>query len=47
LSLNGTKASVLGVFAKSMKRTLVKQGEQTAFPRTGQDPYERILSGRL
>jgi hydrogenase maturation factor len=47
LSLNGIKASVLGVFAKSMKRTLVKQGEQTAFPRTGQDPYERILSGRL
>ncbi len=47
LRRNGISASVLGVFTESPRRILVRGGKATSFPRAGEDPYERILSGQL
>jgi len=47
LRKNGVEANVLGVFAKNMRRILVKNGKETLFPKRADDPYERILFGKL
>lgn len=47
LCKNKIDASFLGVFTKNMRRTLVKYGKELPFPKKADDPYERILSGKL
>jgi len=47
LRQKGIEASVVGFFTKGMRRILVKDGTETLFPRKADDPYERILSGKL
>jgi len=47
LRKNGVDACFLGVFTKNKRRILVKNGKETQFPRKADDPYERILSGKL
>lgn len=41
------KANFLGIFTKDMRYILMKDGKETAFPKKAEDPYERILSGKL
>lgn len=47
LRKNNVEASFLGVFTKSMRRIIVKDGKEAPFPKEADDPYERILSGKL
>jgi hydrogenase maturation factor len=47
LCKNGVEACFLGVFTKNKRRILVKDGKETQFPRKAEDPYDRILSGKL
>jgi len=47
LRQNNIEASFLGVFTKNMRRILLKKGKETSFPKKADDPYERILSGKL
>jgi hydrogenase maturation factor len=47
LRQNNVEASFLGVFLKNKRRTLIKNGKETLFPGKADDPYERILSGKL
>jgi len=42
----GIEGRILGVFTKK-KRIFVKEGKETAFPVVADDPYTRILSGKL
>lgn len=44
---NHVQASIVGVFTKDPRRILMKNGKETAFPKEVDDPYRRILSGRL
>jgi len=44
---NNIEASFLGVFTKNMRHILLKNGKETSFPKKADDPYERILSGKL
>ena len=41
---NNVEARFLGSFTKDMRRILVKNGEETSFPKEADDPYARILS---
>ncbi|MGD9130038.1 MAG: AIR synthase-related protein [Candidatus Bathyarchaeota archaeon] len=43
LRQNGVEARFLGSFTKEMRRVLVKNGEETVFPREADDPYTRLL----
>jgi hydrogenase maturation factor len=47
LRQNNIEASFLGVFTQKMQRILIKDGKETLFPKRADDPYERILSGKL
>jgi len=47
LRKDNVEASFLGVFTKNMRRVLVKNGKEMVFPRKAEDPYERILSGKV
>jgi len=47
LRKNGIGASVLGFFTKNMRRILVKDGRETLFPKKADDPYEKIIIGKL
>jgi len=41
----GISPAVIGVFSEDRKRRILKHGKRRQFPKAGQDPYERILSG--
>jgi hydrogenase maturation factor len=43
LRQNGIEATFLGSFTKDMHRVLVKNGEETVFPREADDPYARLF----
>ncbi|NWF87589.1 hypothetical protein HXY32_07275 [Candidatus Bathyarchaeota archaeon] len=47
LRQNNVDAGFLGVFTKNKRRILVKNGKEAQFPKRADDPYERILSGKL
>lgn len=47
LHKNNIEASFLGIFTKETRRILIKGAKETPFPRKADDPYERILSGKL
>jgi len=47
LQRNNIEASFIGVFTKNKRRIMSKNGKDTAFPKKAEDPYERILSGKL
>jgi len=47
LRRNDVEVSILGVFTKNVRRILLKNGKETLFPKRADDPYERILSGKL
>ena len=47
LRQNKVVARFLGSFTKDMRRILVKNGEETSFPREADDPYTRILSEKV
>ncbi len=47
LGENGVEARVIGTFTREPRRVLVKDGKGTLFPRRANDPYERILSGKV
>jgi hydrogenase expression/formation protein HypE len=46
LSQNGVDVRFLGSFTKDSSRVLVKNGEETVFPREADDPYARFLSAK-
>jgi hydrogenase maturation factor len=43
----GVSASFIGTFTKNKKRALVKDGCRKIFPKVADDPYDRILSGKV
>ena len=43
----GVSATFLGTFTKDKRRELTKKGIRTAFPLRADDPYDRILSGKV
>jgi hydrogenase expression/formation protein HypE len=43
----GVSASFMGTFTKNKKRELVKDGRQKTFSKVADDPYDRILSGKV
>ncbi|MEM2912110.1 MAG: AIR synthase-related protein [Candidatus Bathyarchaeia archaeon] len=47
LHKNGVEAHFIGNFTKDKRRLMVKKGEETVFPEKAEDPYERILSGKV
>lgn len=47
LRQNNVETSFLGVFTKNTRCILLKNGKETLFPKRAEDPYERILSGKL
>lgn len=47
LQQNNIEARFLGSFTEDMHRILVKNGEETLFPREADDPYARFLLGKL
>ncbi|MEM2118411.1 MAG: AIR synthase-related protein [Candidatus Bathyarchaeia archaeon] len=47
LHAKGIEANFLGVFTKKPRRILVKDEKEMPFPRKADDPYERILSGKV
>jgi hydrogenase maturation factor len=47
LRQHGVEASFLGVFTKSRARIIVKKGKMSRFPRVAEDPYGRILFGKV
>ncbi len=46
LRQNGVDVRLLGFFTKDLRRILVKNGEETTFPREADDPYARFLSAK-
>lgn len=44
LRKNSVEARFLGSFTKNLRRVLIKNGEETSFPREADDPYARFLS---
>jgi hydrogenase expression/formation protein HypE len=44
---NKIQANVLGIFTEDKQRTLVRDSKETPFPEDADDPYARILSGKL
>ncbi len=47
LRQNNVDAYIIGVFTKDKKRILLKNGMETLFPEKAEDPYKRILSGKV
>ena len=47
LRQKNVSACTVGVFTKDKRRVLLKNSEETIFPEKAEDPYERILSGKL
>lgn len=47
LRQNNVEATFLGIFTKNKRRILIRNGKKAAFPRKADDPYDRILSGKL
>jgi hydrogenase maturation factor len=47
LHRNGVEAHFIGDFTKDKMRVIIKKGEKTFFPKKAEDPYERILSGKV
>jgi hydrogenase maturation factor len=47
LQQHGVANSILGFFTKSHKRILRQNGKKTFFPKKADDPYTKILLGRL
>jgi hydrogenase maturation factor len=47
LRQHGVEASFLGVFTKSGTRIIVKKGKTLRFPEVAEDPYGRILFGKV
>jgi hydrogenase maturation factor len=47
LRQHGIEASGLGCFSQSKQRTLLKNGRKMAFPNKFEDPYDRILFGKV
>ena len=47
LRQNSIEAAILGVFTKNKKRILAEKGKDAEFPLESDDPYDRILSGKL
>jgi len=47
LHKKGVDARVIGVFTEDLKRILTRDGKETVFPRNAEDPYDRILSGKV
>ena len=43
----GVSASFCGTFTQENGRVLMRSGKSTTFPRVADDPYERILSGKV
>lgn len=46
LSQTDIEASFLGFFTEDKQRVLVRNGDETSFPKRAYDPYEMILSGK-
>jgi hydrogenase maturation factor len=44
---NRIRANVLGVFTKDPQRVLMRGNKETPFPRDADDPYAKILSGKV
>lgn len=47
LQKKNIEASFLGVFTKKTRRILIKDAKEMPFPKKADDPYGRILSGKL
>jgi hydrogenase maturation factor len=47
LRQHGIEANRLGCFSQSKQRILLKNGRKTSFPSKVEDPYERILFGKV
>jgi len=47
LRRSGVETNIVGFFTKNMRCILLKNGKETLFPKRADDPYDRILSGRL
>jgi hydrogenase maturation factor len=47
LQQHGIEANRLGCFSKNQQRTLLKNGRKTPFPSKVEDPYDRILFGKV
>jgi len=47
LRQNNVEARFLGSFTKDLRRILVKNGEETSFPKEVDDPYTKLLSRKL
>ena len=44
---NKIQANVIGIFTEDQRRILVRDSKETRFPEDADDPYARILSGKL
>ncbi|HVP17012.1 MAG TPA: AIR synthase-related protein [candidate division Zixibacteria bacterium] len=44
---NKIQANVLGIFTEDTRRILTRDSKDTSFPKEADDPYARILSGKL
>jgi hydrogenase maturation factor len=44
---NKIQANILGIFTKEMRRILLTHNKKASFPQDTNDPYARILSGKL
>ena len=44
---NKIQANVLGIFTEGPQRILLRDGKETSFPRDADDPYAKILSGKV
>ncbi len=47
LHRNGVEMHFIGNFTKDKRRVMSKNGKETVFPEKAEDPYERILSGKV
>lgn len=45
LSQNNFEVRFLGTFTKDRRRILLKRGKETLFPRSADDPYQRMMQG--
>jgi hydrogenase maturation factor len=47
LHCDGIRPSVIGAFTKDKRRLLIRDGKEMTFPKEADDPYTRILSGKV
>lgn len=47
LNWDGIRPSVIGVFTKNKRRLLIRDAKEITFPKDADDPYTRILSGKV